>query len=80
MTKISPTIALFYCREILAIGLLKLLNCLSVGLIMMVPFVEEVWNSVVICGKVGFLLKEKLKLLKSKLIIWNKELFGNIYL
>lgn len=40
-----------------------------------ISFLEEVWNSVPIHEKVNFVLKEKLKLLKSKLKIWNKEVF-----
>ncbi|CAI8597259.1 unnamed protein product [Vicia faba] len=40
------------------------------------PFVENVWNYMVIRGKAGFILKEKLCILKSKLKLWNKEVFG----
>ncbi|XP_058776602.1 uncharacterized protein LOC131650919 [Vicia villosa] len=40
------------------------------------PFVEEVWNSLEVRGKLGFVLKEKLFLLKNKIRLWNKEVFG----
>lgn len=42
------------------------------------PFMEETWSSFIIWGKVGFDLKEKLKLLKNKLRIWNNGVFGMI--
>ncbi|XP_058765404.1 uncharacterized protein LOC131638877 [Vicia villosa] len=35
----------------------------------------DVWNSLVLRGKPGFILKEKLFLLKTKLRSWNKEVF-----
>ncbi|KAL8533767.1 hypothetical protein ACS0TY_009966 [Phlomoides rotata] len=39
-------------------------------------FVMEKWNSYDISGWGGFVLKEKLKLLKADLKTWNKESFG----
>lgn len=40
------------------------------------PFIEEVWNSLEIRGKPGFVLKEKLYLLKNKIKLLNKEVLG----
>ncbi|XP_058742110.1 uncharacterized protein LOC131614557 [Vicia villosa] len=34
------------------------------------------WKALKIGGKPGFILKEKLRILKSRLISWNKEVFG----
>lgn len=39
-------------------------------------FVEERWRSYAVSGRAGFVLKEKLKLLKSDLKLWNREVFG----
>ncbi|XP_058726479.1 uncharacterized protein LOC131597832 [Vicia villosa] len=39
-------------------------------------FVEEAWNDVSVAGRQDFVMKEKLKLLKSKLRVWNIEKFG----
>ncbi|GKV12444.1 hypothetical protein SLEP1_g23583 [Rubroshorea leprosula] len=41
-------------------------------------FVKEKWNSFEVRGWGGFRLKEKLKMLKKDLRIWNKEVFGVI--
>nr|KYP61675.1 Transposon TX1 uncharacterized [Cajanus cajan] len=42
------------------------------------PFVEDAWGRMEIRGKKCFVLKEKLKELKKRLKIWNKEEFGDI--
>ncbi|XP_058760611.1 uncharacterized protein LOC131633951 [Vicia villosa] len=39
-------------------------------------YVEEAWNDLTVVGRQDFVMKEKLKLLKSKLRVWNKEKFG----
>ncbi|GLT59681.1 hypothetical protein SLA2020_324880 [Shorea laevis] len=41
-------------------------------------FVKERWNSFEVRGWGGYRLKEKLKMLKKELRIWNKEVFGVI--
>ncbi|GLT48264.1 hypothetical protein SLA2020_218990 [Shorea laevis] len=41
-------------------------------------FVKDRWNNFTIRGWGGFRLKEKLKMLKKELRIWNKEVFGII--
>lgn len=41
-----------------------------------IPFVEQEWNKLIVRGRGDFVLKEKLRLLKDKLKIWNKEVFG----
>ncbi|PNX71762.1 cysteine-rich receptor-like protein kinase, partial [Trifolium pratense] len=43
-----------------------------------IPFVTETWKKMQIKGKKAFVLKEKLKLLKESLKVWNKEVFGLI--
>ncbi|XP_058762006.1 uncharacterized protein LOC131635401 [Vicia villosa] len=40
------------------------------------PFVEKVWRSIKVEGRSDFILKEKLRILKSSLRIWNEEQFG----
>ncbi|MCH83058.1 LINE-1 reverse transcriptase like, partial [Trifolium medium] len=40
--------------------------------------VEEAWNSFIVTGRKGYILKEKLKLLKGTLRLWNKEVYGNV--
>ncbi|XP_058742075.1 uncharacterized protein LOC131614520 [Vicia villosa] len=40
------------------------------------PFVEKEWKAMDIRGKYGFILKEKLYILKAKLKSWNREVFG----
>ncbi|XP_058777150.1 uncharacterized protein LOC131651507 [Vicia villosa] len=45
-----------------------------------IPFVEKEWNEIKVEGRGDFVLKEKLKLLKSRLKWWNKVVFGKIYL
>jgi hypothetical protein len=40
--------------------------------------VEEAWNSFVVSGGRGYVLKEKMKLLKGILRKWNKEVYGNV--
>jgi len=40
------------------------------------PFVKECWNSFDVNGKKAYVIKEKMKLLKEKLRVWNKEVFG----
>jgi len=40
--------------------------------------VQEAWNTTVI-GYPMFVLNKKLKILKQKLRIWNKEVFGNVH-
>lgn len=39
-------------------------------------FVEEVWRSMNIFGSGEFVAKEKLKRLKKKLKLWNRDVFG----
>jgi hypothetical protein len=41
-----------------------------------VPFVETCWKGFVVSGKKAFVLKEKFRLLKEHLKLWNKEVFG----
>ncbi|PNX80406.1 cysteine-rich receptor-like protein kinase, partial [Trifolium pratense] len=41
-----------------------------------IPFVSSIWESLAIRGKKAFVLKEKLKKLKEKLKVWNREVFG----
>jgi hypothetical protein len=41
-----------------------------------VPFVETCWKGFVVSGKKAFVLKEKFRLLKERLKLWNKEVFG----
>lgn len=41
-------------------------------------FVENAWNSYSVQGWVGYIVKEKLKFLKSDLKKWNQENFGII--
>ncbi|XP_058776524.1 uncharacterized protein LOC131650829 [Vicia villosa] len=43
-----------------------------------IPFVEKEWKSLKVEGRGDFVLKEKLRLLKDKLRIWNKDVFGRI--
>ncbi|XP_058723434.1 uncharacterized protein LOC131595162 [Vicia villosa] len=43
-----------------------------------VPFVEKEWKSYVVHGRGDYILKEKLRLLKDKIKIWNREVFGKI--
>ncbi|XP_058775903.1 uncharacterized protein LOC131650201 [Vicia villosa] len=40
------------------------------------PFINDVWSSTVIQGHKLFCFKEKLKILKARLRIWNAEVFG----
>ncbi|XP_058768344.1 uncharacterized protein LOC131642077 [Vicia villosa] len=40
------------------------------------PLVKEVWSSSVIQGRKIFCFKEKLKILKARLRVWNAEVFG----
>ncbi|XP_058766452.1 uncharacterized protein LOC131640058 [Vicia villosa] len=42
------------------------------------PFVEKEWKSIDVEGRGDFVLKEKLRILKDKLKVWNKEVFGKI--
>lgn len=41
-----------------------------------IPFVEDEWNRMVVRGRGDYVLKEKLRLLKDKIKVWNKEVFG----
>lgn len=41
-------------------------------------FIEQKWTSYKTVGWAGFCLKEKLKMLKVDLKIWNKNVFGNL--
>lgn len=43
-------------------------------------FVESSWRELVVRGVGSFVLKEKLKLLKTKLRKWNSEIFGDLNL
>src|ERR1044072_2046451 len=43
-------------------------------------FVNESWGELRLQGRGIFVLKEKLKLLKEKLKVWNKEIFGDLNL
>lgn len=43
-----------------------------------VNFVKEKWSSKIVNGKACFVLKEKLKSLKSDLKEWNRVVFGNL--
>ncbi|XP_058775987.1 uncharacterized protein LOC131650289 [Vicia villosa] len=40
------------------------------------PFVKKEWLNLIVYGRGDFVLKEKLGLLKEKLRVWNKEVFG----
>ncbi|XP_058733490.1 uncharacterized protein LOC131605112 [Vicia villosa] len=40
------------------------------------PFVEKVWRSIKVEGRSDYILKEKLRILKSSLRMWNEEQFG----
>lgn len=40
--------------------------------------IKEWWESFVVTGKPGQMLRLKLKLLRDKLKCWNKEVFGNV--
>ncbi|XP_058746651.1 uncharacterized protein LOC131619583 [Vicia villosa] len=40
------------------------------------PFVEKEWNDMVVEGRGDFVLKEKLRRLKDRLVWWNKNVFG----
>ncbi|PNX82625.1 cysteine-rich receptor-like protein kinase [Trifolium pratense] len=40
------------------------------------PFVESSWKSFNIQGKKTFVLKEKFKMLRERLKVWNKDVFG----
>lgn len=42
------------------------------------PCVEKFWNLVEVNGKTTFVLEEKMKLLKTILRRWNKEVFGHL--
>lgn len=44
-----------------------------------VPIIEKDWNSFNSHGKKMFIFKEKLKLLKSSLKLWNSEFFLGIW-
>lgn len=37
---------------------------------------EQEWSKLVVRGRGDFVLKEKLRLLKDKIKVWNKEVFG----
>ncbi|XP_058752845.1 uncharacterized protein LOC131626046 [Vicia villosa] len=39
-------------------------------------FVESEWKNINIVGRGDYVIKEKLRLLKSMLMVWNKEVFG----
>ncbi|XP_057432258.1 uncharacterized protein LOC130725012 [Lotus japonicus] len=41
-------------------------------------FVAKEWEQISISGASGFVLKEKLKAIKEKLKIWNKDIFGDV--
>lgn len=41
-------------------------------------FCSEKWSGYEVSGRGGYVLKEKIKLLKEDLKVWNKEIFGNI--
>ncbi|XP_058767944.1 uncharacterized protein LOC131641660 [Vicia villosa] len=43
-----------------------------------IPFVKKEWEGLKVEGRGDFVLKEKLRLLKGKLIWWNKKVFGKI--
>ncbi|XP_058759859.1 uncharacterized protein LOC131633157 [Vicia villosa] len=43
-----------------------------------VPFVEREWKNLVVHGRGDFILKEKLRLIKDKIKMWNKDVFGKI--
>ncbi|MCI04221.1 transposon TX1 putative protein, partial [Trifolium medium] len=40
--------------------------------------VEDAWNSFNVSGRKGYVLKEKLKLLKGTSRLWNREVYGNV--
>lgn len=40
--------------------------------------IKDWWGSFTVSGKRGQKLRLKLKLLRDKLCIWNKEVFGNV--
>ncbi|KAL8495389.1 hypothetical protein ACS0TY_019509 [Phlomoides rotata] len=42
----------------------------------LVPFVAEKWSSYNISGWAGFVLKEKLKMMKEDFKVWNQQTFG----
>lgn len=42
------------------------------------PFVEKTWEENVVHGRGDYMMKEKLKALKAKIRIWNKEVFGDV--
>ncbi|XP_050909647.1 uncharacterized protein LOC127123473 [Lathyrus oleraceus] len=39
-------------------------------------FVEDIWRSSVMEGKQAYIMKEKFKILRNKMRVWNKECFG----
>ena len=43
-----------------------------------IPFVKEVWDNAEVQGWEGFKFMRKLKSLKDKLKVWNREVFGDI--
>ncbi|XP_058784290.1 uncharacterized protein LOC131659066 [Vicia villosa] len=43
-----------------------------------IPFVEKEWKALKVEERGDFILKEKLRLLKDKLKMWNREVFGEI--
>lgn len=43
-------------------------------------FVEKEWRGLEVVGRSDFVLKENLRLLKSRLSLWNIEVFGKFYL
>ncbi|XP_058741336.1 uncharacterized protein LOC131613705 [Vicia villosa] len=45
-----------------------------------IPFVKKEWLNLKLNGRGDFVLKEKLRLLKEKLRVWNREVFGRYYL
>ncbi|XP_026420639.1 uncharacterized protein LOC113316707 [Papaver somniferum] len=44
----------------------------------LLDLMAEWWNSFVVSGPPGFQLAKKFQLLKAKIRVWNKEVFGNI--
>lgn len=42
------------------------------------PFVEAKWKSFGVQGWGGYIVKEKLKLLKNELKAWREDVFGNL--
>lgn len=42
--------------------------------------VAQLWGGFQVIGKKGYVIKKKLNMLKTKLKVWNKEVFGRMAL